>query len=70
MNLDPKEKVRKEVLSNRNFRDYGQWVQPDLDLSAPQDVPDEQDIVVEEGSPKPLSPTVPGISTTRPVIMF
>ena len=51
-----------EELSTTNLRDYGLWVDPDLDLPAPPNVPEEQDNPVEEDNPE-LGPwTAPGIS--------
>lgn len=70
LSLDLDEKVRKEVLSNKNLRDYGLWVEPNSDLPTPQDVPEEWDIPDEGANPEPVSSSTPSINITYFVIMF
>lgn len=62
MNLDLEKKVRKEVLLNKILRDYGLWLELDLDIPTPLDIYEKHDIPIEEDYPEPVLSTFPGIS--------
>lgn len=66
----------KEVPSFENFRHYGLWVEPDLDVPAPQDIfalldiPEEHDVLVEEDQSELVRSTIPGIRVIYFHIVF